>query len=245
MSTIYTWRNLEIVGEAASHIEIRWDWDDWDHAANDRQHVLEAEHLWRLVYPGNVIEPIINALRKKALNDCHADLQRLAGLWDEEIRRVFGIPRILKILAFPKDNPRSQGTAVVSFATKEGIFFTARRIINQRYKLRTFYFAECLVNGFAAFPQMFERNAVEHYADMYSRRSHGRLPSQSNPKHCVVRKWEIDRQIQFVNAVHWGFESERLGAKWIGFDGPSEPAGTLGEVDPPPPTRSHTEDEVE
>lgn len=233
---IFTWRNLRIAREPPEFIEICWDWPGWDHAANDRQHILEGKRLWLMVYDESVIEPLIKALGKQKLKDCHSDLQRLAGMWRDEFVRVLGLPRLLRTRSIDKKRPSSAGTVARIFISAQGIVFIARHFGKNRYWLSTFYFAECLVNGLAFAPKMFERNAVEQYADLYSKCSEGKLPSRNNRRHFVTRKWEVDRQIKFINAVQWGFESENPGADWIGFpetEVVDEPFN-LAPVDPPP-----------
>lgn len=242
MVTIYTWRKLQINRDPSSTFDLRWDWKGWDHAANDRNHILEAARLWRMVYLKTTIEPIIEALTKKSLKDCHADLQRLAELWKEEFVRVLRLPRVLHARAFPKEGHGNKSTSVMTLVTREGLVFIAREVGNGLRSLSTFFFAETLVHGLSLFPEMFERNAVEHYADLYSRCSHGRLPSRNNKKHFFVRRYEIDRQIHFYDAVRWGFKSNETGAPWIGFDEPIVPDAPVGVVDHPPAARSQEMD---
>ncbi|MCA9261786.1 MAG: hypothetical protein KDA61_21360 [Planctomycetales bacterium] len=242
--TIYTWRNVACSADIDTPRRIEWKWEGWRHAAVARNHVREARTLWKNAFGAAVVESLIETADNPSLAMRHEDLQRLASVWEPELRRVFALPRLLRTAAQPRGRVGAKPTPVVQIATRFGMVFVIRRSSHAVYRLTTFFFVEPLVVAPDPEPGWFERVAVEHLVDMYTRHSARRLPSPTEPKHRLERRWEVDRGLQFLAAELWGFASSEPGAVWKGWPDDFNAASrgddalvderTLGAVDAPP-----------
>lgn len=243
LGCIYTWRKLGNPDHSHPVSTIVWTWTDWTHVNQERQHILEAKRLWIKVFGRTIMDPLLEQLKNAELQSCHSQLQRLADRWSAPMRRVLGLPRIIRCIVGPQGAGRRASRPVVLFATGDGLIFVVR---GQRgpgvYHLRSFYFPQSLVNGIAEWQDFFESIAVADLRVAFSEGSGDRLPSA---EHVVRRRHEIDRRIRFVTPAAWGFEDNRPGARGIGYPKPTA-ASRAEDVpidEPPAPDWESDEDE--
>ena len=241
---IYTWRELPHPSENRK-TKIVWQWGGWYHAANDRNHILESEQLWRSAYDRSTISPVLDAMNFNSFDSCRSAFARLCASWQIDFKRTFSLPRVLQSTVFNNAASKRLRQAFM-FTIPTGVIFVASSPKNSTsiFFLATFYFPSRRVSK--NFATGSEHAAIEQIYLTYTRNSGHRLPEPRNPNHEVRRKKECDREIRFVNAINWGFASETPGAKWLGVPQELKQSRLELEADypiPPPPTKNIDDDQ--